>query len=201
MPKRLWDEQYYAALAKRIRAGDEDAFAELYTNTWQDLSRYACYILKDTDLVPDALQEVYIAVYKNIDKLKLDTLLLPWMRQITYHECIDAVRRQRANREINSDFERDGYLIERAALQNVLGYDGRGAFEAADARELRSHLSKALASLPVRERQAFLLRYEYDLKLEEIADFLGCSLATAKRCIASAREQLQGELEHLRAYA
>ena len=50
----------------------------------------------------------------------------------------------------------------------------------------------------MKERQAFLLRYESGLKLEEIADFMGVSLASVKRYINAARAALQKDLAHLR---
>lgn len=200
MPNRVLDNQYYAALVQRIRAGSEDAFAELYAETWPDLARYAKYILKDDDLVPDALQEIYIAVYKNIDKLRMDTLLLPWMRQITYRQCIDMYRKNRANREVSSEFAPDSFVLDRLSLHDLLGYGGRDELEDVHIRELRAQLNAALRALPVEKRQAFLLRYEYDLKLEEIADFLNCSVASVKRHIAYARQQLQKDLAHMREY-
>lgn len=201
MPKRILDEQYYAALVQRIRAGEEDAFAELYANTWADMARYADYILKNADLVPDVLQEIYISVYKNIDKLKVDTLLIPWMRQITYRQCIDMLRRTRAEREVSVQLAPEGYLLDKLSLQELFGGSGPGDVRAMQARELRGSLVQALKALPARDRQAFLLRYEYDLQLGQIADFLGCSLATAKRSIAAARDLLRQELATLKEYA
>ena len=55
-------------------------------------------------------------------------------------------------------------------------------------------MERYLADLPASQRQAFLLRYEHKLKLEEIADFLGTSLSTAKREIRRARSYLKKKL-------
>ena len=51
---------------------------------------------------------------------------------------------------------------------------------------------------PVKERQAFLLWFENGLKLEEVASFMGVSLASVKRYIKAARNALKEEFSYLR---
>lgn len=184
-----FDQQYYALLADRIRAGDHDAFAELYNATHGMLYRSVQYFLRDPDDIRDALQEIYISVYKNIGSLKIDRLLVPWMRQIAYHTCCDFVRQQKAAREMSvslDDGELPPHLSENDPFRQVFDQD---AWERVNA---------ALARRPVKERQAFLLRYETGLKLEEIASFMGVSLASVKRYIHAAQTALQEDLAHMK---
>ena len=96
MAGKKFNTEYYEFLAKRIREHDCDAFTELYHDTCSSLYQYAFYFLKDAHMAQDALQEVYISVYKNIDSLKTDRLLFPWMKQITYHVCCDFTRKNAA---------------------------------------------------------------------------------------------------------
>lgn len=199
MAARTRDHQYYAYLAQRVRLGDEAAFAELYEQTFGLLHRYALYFLRDRELAMDALQEIYIAVYKNIGSLKLDRLLLPWMKQIAYHVCCDmagdARRRQALPLPGEEDSGEPGYLPEDASLSED------ECFRAVFDRDLSRRLYRALDELPQKESMAFRLRYERGLKLEEVADFMGVSLASAKRYIASARQALQKSLDDLKAHA
>ena len=48
-------------------------------------------------------------------------------------------------------------------------------------------LAQMLASLPARERMAWSLRFVEGCSLDEVARYCDCSLATAKRRIASAQ--------------
>ena len=105
--KGSFDEQYYALLASRIREGDSDAFAELYGATYDTLYRNVYYFLHNPEDIHDALQEIYISVFKNIGSLKIDRLLLPWMRQIAYHTCCDFVRKAKSMREFSTELEDD----------------------------------------------------------------------------------------------
>lgn len=58
----------------------------------------------------------------------------------------------------------------------------------------RNDLESALQKLPRRLHQAFELRYVHELSLEECSEVMGCSLATVKRDIDRARQQLAERL-------
>lgn len=187
MAKSSFDQQYYALLASRIREHDADAFAELYAVTSKMLYRRISYFLHDPNDAQDAMQEVYMSVYKNIDKLKLDRLLLPWMLQITYHVCCDFAREAKTQQDFSAELKDGASLGSRD-----------DPFLRLMDRETWKQVHAALENRPVKERQAFLLRYENGLKLEEIAEFLGVSLATVKRYIATVRDCLKQDMAHLK---
>ena len=180
------DYQYFAMLAKRIKEGDDNAFTELYSVTYKVLYRYAYYFLREPDYIPDVLQEIYTSVYQNIGKLKIDRLLLPYIRQIAYHTCCDFAKKLKLDRHIHSSAYEEDLLPRQAIAQSE-----EDSLQGAHDRETRDRLHRALERCTPKERQAFLLRYENGLKLEEIADFMDVSLASVKRYIASAREVLQ----------
>lgn len=192
------EQQYFEYLAQRIRLGDEAAFAELYEQTYENFYRYAAYFLKDPEQVLDALQEIYIAVYKNIHLLKLDRLILPWMKQIAYHVCCDFVRESRLRQTVPLSDEFLPADFDAATPAAVLSEDE--CFQAVFDRDLSLRLNDALEKLSHKERQAFRLRYEGGLKLEEVAEVMDVSLASAKRYIMSARKSLRYSLQDLKAH-
>lgn len=186
MKNTTFDYQYYAFLAARIRKKDDSAFTELYEATYQEFYRYAFYFLKDTYLAQDALQEIYISIYENIDSLKSDKLFMPWAKQIAYHLCCDFVRKRKNQRDEATDFSDESnfptLLQEDIGFQNVANKD------------FYKQLSEILNEMPVHVRKAFILRYDNQLKLEEIADFMNCSLSSVKRYIKTARKLLKEKI-------
>lgn len=64
------DYNYLAELVLKTQRGDSEAFAELYTATYQKQYRFAYRYAKDAYLAQDILQDVYILVLKNINALK-----------------------------------------------------------------------------------------------------------------------------------
>jgi RNA polymerase sigma-70 factor (ECF subfamily) len=191
MASEKFDYQYYAYLASRIRKGDSNAFAELYDATYERLYRYVYYFLKNPDFVPDALQEIYISVYKNIHSLKMDKLLIPWMKQIAYHVCCDFAKQIAGRHETATDLSDD----TQASFSGTL--EAPDCFQSVFDKDTALQLNTALSKLPVKIRQAFLLRYEQELKLEEIADFMDVSLSSVKRYINTAQKALQKSFTHL----
>lgn len=178
-----FDYQYYAFLAARIRKKDDSAFTEFYEATYQEFYRYAYYFLKDTYLAQDALQEIYISIYQNIDTLKSDKLFMPWAKQIAYHLCCDFARRRKNQKDEVTDFSDESVFS--SLLQEDIG------FQSAADKDFNQRLSEFLNEMPVHVRRAFILRYDHQLKLEEIADFMNCSLSSVKRYIKTAHKLLK----------
>ncbi len=184
MASKKFNTEYYAFLAKRIRDHDQKAFTELYYATYDDLYRYTFYFIKDAHMAQDALQEVYISIYKNISSLKSDRLFYSWIKQITHHVCCDFLRKS-------------GSITNHEALgieKKMQVPDDKDAFQNIWDQDISDQLRIWLDELPSHSRQAFILRYQDNLKLEEIADFMGCSLSSVKRYLNSAKDFLKKKL-------
>lgn len=188
MASKKFDAEYYAFLAKRIREHDKNAFIEFYDATYTNLYKYVYYFLKNEHLAQDALQEIYILVFKNISMLKSDKHLYSWLRQIAYHVCCDISRK---NSDITTHETSEVSEHHMMQLQN-----STDEFQDIWDKDLSSHLEEWLNELPYHPRQAFILRYYNHLKLEEIADFMDCSLSSVKRYLNTARDQIKMKLEH-----
>lgn len=87
------DYDYLAKLVRKTQAGDSDAFAELYTATYQSQYRFAYQYVKDSYLAQDILQEVYILVLKNIHTLKNPRLLSPGFIRLISVSVLTPVKR------------------------------------------------------------------------------------------------------------
>src|SRR5215218_6842562 len=82
-----------AQLVARCRAGDEDAWRELVDR----FSRYVYAIIVQAFRLPehdaeDVFQEVFTRAYTNLDKLRDDDAIRPWLAQLTRRLCIDSLR-------------------------------------------------------------------------------------------------------------
>jgi DNA-directed RNA polymerase specialized sigma24 family protein len=64
-----------------------------------------------------------------------------------------------------------------------------------EARQLLAHFYALLEKISVHDRSAFVLRYMEGFKLEEIAERMGVSLATAKRWVARASRDVSALVE------
>ena len=83
------DRAYITELVKRAQKNDSNAFAELYTMTYETEYAFSRKYMRDDDYAQDVLQEVYILALKNIGNLKEPKYFFTWLRQINFRICHD----------------------------------------------------------------------------------------------------------------
>lgn len=156
------DYDYIAKLVRKTQEGDSDAFAELYTATYQSQYRFAYQYVKDPYLAQDILQEVYILVLKNLDTLKNPRLFVSWLHQITFRICFDTwQKRKRQEQELDyissgqaSDFSESFSDIMTNPEKHILNKDAK------------TRLMQAIQSLPPQYSQAIIMRYYNNMSFD-----------------------------------
>lgn len=184
------DYDYIAKLVRKTQEGDSDAFAELYTATYQSQYRFAYQYVKDPYLAQDILQEVYILVLKNLDTLKNPRLFVSWLHQITFRICFDTYqKRKRQEQELDyissgqaSDFSESFSDVMTNPEKHILNKDAK------------ARLMQAIQSLPPQYSQAIIMRYYNNMSIEDIAVAMDYCRSTAKRRLRKGRKLLENML-------
>ena len=70
-------------LVRKVKQGDEDAFAKLYQQTYKGVFSYAYSIVQNYHVAEDITQETFIKVKLNVHGYKDDTNFSAWLLQIT----------------------------------------------------------------------------------------------------------------------
>lgn len=83
------DNGYLATLVEKAQNGGSNAFAELYTATYQSEFAYAYELLKDEALAKKALKETYIRALKEINKLGQPELVISWLYHLNFEVCME----------------------------------------------------------------------------------------------------------------
>lgn len=181
----MWepDHKYIAALVIRAQKNDQDAFTQLYNLTYNRVYNYARHYLRDDYLAQDALQEVYISVLRNLNKIKDPTLFIAWLNQICFHVCYDLTKKMNPL----SQSATEDALLE--AIRDDRPFSNPEDRAVAD--DSYRHLAKALETIPVNERQCIIMKYYNNMKLDDIASATGFSKSTVKRYIASGEKALR----------
>jgi len=177
-----FNHTYIASLVRKAQAGSSDAFAELYSLTYNATYNYASFYLKDQHLAQDAVQDTYISALKNIRSLNDPSLFVAWLKQINFHTCYDMCRKNNADYGIINpellEIERDTDIEHNP--EDVCERDDE-----------INQLNAAIDKLPFLEKQVIILRYYNDTKIDDIAKILKLSKSTVKRYLNSAREKLK----------
>ena len=169
-----------AQLVSRCRAGDADAWNELV----ERFSRYVYAIcVQAFRLSPhdaeDVFQDVFARVYANLDQLRSDDAVRPWIAQLTRRRCID---RLRASKRESPSEENE---LEPADADETIG-------SIDDAMTVRAGLD-AIGD-PCREiLDRFVARDESYRAIGEALDIpTGTVASRISRCLAKLRVELEG---------
>jgi len=186
--------EHFALLIARARAGDASAFERIMLETERKVVAVAWRMLGNREDARDAAQEVFLRVYKYLDRYKPEQDFNGWLYRITINVCRDAARK-RGSRLDGSQFAATPREDERAAPEAAS--TGMNAEEHAIRAQQRALLMCALRTLPEKERAALVLRDLEGLTTEEVARVLRSRPVTVRSQISSARAKLKIHCERL----
>lgn len=174
------DEQLLLA---QVAAGDEEALRQLYFDYRPRLRRYLWHQLDgDMALVEEALQDVFLAVWRTAEGYRAEARVSTWIYQIAHYAAL-GIRRRLARHPDTLRLE--GSDDDDASGQSATAYD------ACDDIVLdRLALSDALDGLSPKHREALTLVFQHGFSLHEAAQILDVPVGTVKSRISYARKAL-----------
>ncbi|HEY1404131.1 MAG TPA: sigma-70 family RNA polymerase sigma factor [Pyrinomonadaceae bacterium] len=186
--------EHFALLVARAGAGDAVAFERIMLETERKVVAVAWRMLGNREDARDAAQEVFLRVYKYLDRYRPEQDFNGWLYRITINVCRDAARK-RGSRLDGAQFAARPGEEERAAPQAASS--DMNAEENAIRAQQRVLLMSALQTLPEKERAALILRDLEGLTTDEVARVLGSRPVTVRSQISSARAKLKLHCERL----
>ncbi|QDU65624.1 RNA polymerase sigma factor [Engelhardtia mirabilis] len=168
--------------ARELRDGAPDAIA-----TWFELERPVVYrlclgFLADSAEADDVTQDALLRLRDRIESWDPQRPYEPWRNTLVLNLCRDRIRR-RTRREHHEQ-------IAAGDTAAILPDPS----DVAQAEELRTALAAALALLPPREREAFVLHDLEGMDSELVATQLEVKPATVRAMLCMARRRLRDAL-------
>ena len=172
-------------LINGLLSKDEGAFEILFRSYYGALLFIATDILRDRQLAEEAVQDVFIKLWKTGSTLSINSSLNSYLTTMVRNRCIDYLRA--GERRIKT------VSIENPDVQLKLHELGiEDTFEEElfpDSSEIA--LKRALEELPPQCRQIFVLSRFDELSNKEISEKLQISVSTVKTQIARALKKLK----------
>jgi RNA polymerase sigma-70 factor (ECF subfamily) len=183
-----------AELISRAAAGDSFAFQALVERHRAMVYRVAYQFAGNHHDAEDIAQEVFIKVYRSLDRFRQDAQLTSWMYRIVMNACIDHRRRQRPAMSAPLGDDAEQKMLN--APEETPGPEAR-----AYAGEIGQVLESEIGRLPKGQRIVFIMRHHQGMKLCEIAEALGLAEGTVKRQLHAAVHRLRQALTEARVTA
>lgn len=174
-------------LVNRAAVGDHAAFHLLVERHRMMVYRVAYQFAGNHHDAEDITQEVFIKVYKSLERFRQDAQLTSWMYRIAMNACIDHKRRHRSACAAPFGDEAELKMLN-------MPEEAPGPEERAYGGELGEVLEMEIQRLPPGQRVVFIMRHHQGLKLGEIAEALGLAEGTVKRQLHAAVHRLRQAL-------
>jgi RNA polymerase sigma-70 factor (ECF subfamily) len=173
------DQLAERVLVLRCQAGDEAAFAELVECYQPRVRYYLRKMLRDVQGAEDALQDVWLAVFRAVSRLADVGAFRAWLYRIASDRAARELRQRRPACR---------------PLAEVDPIDAR-AEEALFTAEEVERIHAALDDLAAEHREVLVFRYVEAMTYEEIARVVGCQVGTVRSRLHYAKRALRGVLE------
>lgn len=174
------DEQLLVLQAQRR---NHDAFGQLVVLYDKRLLYYIRRLVGETERASDVSQEVWLTVYKRITSLRSPAAFRVWLFRIAHDRAVSTIQRDQRRIDAHEEF--------------VLGPDTTEEWDELSLLENSRLVHQALTQISLPHREILTLRFLGDLKLNEIAEVVGCGIPTVKTRLHYAKQAIRRKLEEL----
>ena len=157
--------------------GSDRAFGELVRRYQDLLYRHAERMTGRRDDAEDVVQSAFIKAHRNLSKCRDPERVGAWLFRIGANACKDYLKSRRVTVPVEM-------------MPDLVATDGDPEHEANLGR-VRDEIESALQSLPVEQREAFLLKHVEGWSYGEMSETLNVSVPALKMRVHRAREELQ----------
>jgi RNA polymerase sigma-70 factor, ECF subfamily len=188
-----------ASIIADLQAGSEEAYAWLITQYHQPIYSLVYRILDDPADAPDTTQEVFLKVFRGINRFHGESSLKTWIYRIAVHEASNRRRwwfRHKV-RETSIEPLPDRQADEPGGLSicDTLTDGSESPLDTVLHEEVRSRVEAELKQLSEPYRTTVVLRDIEEMSYEQIAEVMNVSLGTVKSRLVRGRDALRRRLE------
>ena len=164
-----------AGLVAAARGGDLRAFESLYRALSPAVYGLCLRLARDPAEAQDCMQETFVRAWRRLAEFRGDSRMATWLHRIALNEVL--ARKRKAS-------------VEQRHLSAV---DSGKRYAANDPATLQD-LERAIAKLPERAREVFVLHAIYGYAHEEVASMLAVTVGTSKTQLHRSRKLLAAML-------
>jgi len=170
----LWNE---------YRSGNADAFAELIRVHYPDLLHYGTRFTRDTGLVKDCLQDLFMELWINRESICGTSFVRYYL--------LRSLRRKLARKLGRSRYTGSWEDLNFESVFNGAVAPASGPAREEELADLTRRMRHALSALSKRQQEVIYLRYYVDADIEEIADIMGIHRQSVYNLLHEALKKLK----------
>jgi RNA polymerase sigma-70 factor (ECF subfamily) len=191
------ERQEEAELARKLVAGDAEAFERFVAHFRVKIFNYSWLMCGHREDAEDVAQETLLKVFENFDRLRQPERVRPWVFQIAKNACL--MKRRKSVFAPSKELSLDDFL---PAMDQE---SGRRKIQIADwsalpdgrvlQAELKQALDRAIGELPENYKSVVLLRDMEELSTQETAQVLDLTEDVVKTRLHRGRLAIRQKLD------
>ncbi|MCW1735453.1 RNA polymerase sigma-70 factor [Anaerorudis cellulosivorans] len=175
--KNINDEERF--IFARMAEGDKEAFRFFFEKYYADLCNFVNIYLNDPAMAEDIIQDVYVYFWSQKEEIHIETSIKSYLLKASKNKSLNYLRNEK----------------NRLAIHEKLANESATSCEIPEEREddfrKQAILEKAVASLPEKCREIYILCKEKKLTYKEISNELGISTKTVENQMGIALKKLR----------
>ena len=171
------------ALIKRFTGGDMQAFDKIYAVFNNKLQKFIFSLVKTETDTEDLVQEVFVKLWENKNKLKNTASFDTYLFTIAYNATVSFLRNRAKDMQ---------YVEYVKSVQIEL--DNFSFIDEINKEEVHEKLHRLIEKMPPRQREVFKMKHFKDYSYKEIAEILNISVNTVENHIVKAHKYLKENL-------
>lgn len=189
------NQGFSVEILERAIRGDQEAMAELYNGTYNDVYYTIRALINDEDVVMDILQDSYIRGFQHLEQLNHVDSYRPWMKRIAVNTA--------KNWLIKKGREKNVLFSQLTEEENDQVFEFRDEREEVlpdvviDREETSRLIGEIVDTLSEEQRMVVGMFYYEEMSVKEIAEILGCSENTVKSRLNYARKKIESQVLEL----
>jgi len=169
-------------IIEQIRKGNRQVFKSFFNKNYELLVVYANGYLFDRQASEDVVQDVFIYIWENADKITIKSSLKGYVSTMVRNRCLNYLK----SIKITDSFE---YLELNINLITEHVFDSA---DEEDKKIVYHQILKIVDTLPDKMQQVVKLKFLHNYKYAEIAEELGISVNTVKTHLKRAKSTITG---------
>jgi len=164
---------------------DFDELYQLYANR---LTLIAYSVTKDWQIAEDVVQEAFVKAYRKIDTIDDERKIKAWLSTITMRTAIDFFRSEKRKRWVPVDLS----IVDPTCFVDEIEWVTDVKVEE---NLFKEEMNRLIDCLSADYQEVLLLKMQYGLKENEIAQLLQLKSSTVKTRLYRARKKLKQVIE------
>ena len=171
------------------RLGEFVLFQKLFEDYFPSMVTYSYRYVNDWSVGEDIVQDVFMALWINRDKIDFEEPIKPYLYRATYNRSINYLNSVSVQRRVDH-----ADMLDELIDREILSYNQHDNLLL---KEIEEEITSFVGTLPEQRKRVFLLSREENLKNKEIALRLNISEKAVEKHITKALSDIRTHLTEI----